>query len=458
MARRALYLNEVNKLTLDFMLEHPRCAIFADCGMGKTLSGLVLDDILRLTGKCSRPSLVLGPRQVCEDTWPNEAAKWDMTADTRVSAIVGDKDQRLAAMWRPAEVYTCNYEQLPWLVDYYAENWPYGQVFADESPRLKGHRLKGQGGLRTNWIARVAHSLTDRWVNMTATPSPNGLKDLWGQMWFLDRGQRLGLTHTAFMDRWFRKKFSGHGVEPMPFAQEQIQAAIADICLTLDPHDFYDIQEPRVNPIRVTLPPRVLAAYKRLEDKMFTELESGTPIEVFNAGSLTNKCRQFANGAVYTTWPAWEAVHNVKIEALESIAIQSTMPLLVAYDFKSDLARLLKAFPKGVDLKKSAGKAAFAAGDAPFGFMQPGSSLGIDGLQYVTSTMVRFGHTWNWEDKYQMLQRIGPMRQIQAGFDRVVTVHDIIADDTLDDLVIAATDAKQSVEDALKQACKKRRK
>lgn len=457
MARRSLILQPSNTVVIDFMLEHPRCAIFADVGMGKTLDALILDDILRLTGMCSRPTLVLGPRQVCEDTWPNEAAKWDALTDTRVSAIVGTLEERLAALRRPAEVYTCNYEQLPWLVAYWMEKWPYGQVFADEATRLKGHRLRGQGGLRTNWIMRPAHMLTDRWVNLTATPAPNGLKDLWGQMWFLDRGQRLGRTHTAFMHRWFRKKFSGHGVEPMPFAQEQIQAAISDICLTLDPRDYYDIKEPHVTEVRVSLPPKALAIYKRLEDKMFAELESGTPIEVFNAGSLTNKCRQFGNGAVYTTWPAWEAVHNAKIEALESIAEQSSMPILVAYDFKSDLARLLKAFPKGVDLKKREGKEAFKRGDAPFGFMQPGASLGIDGLQYATCHMVRFGHTWNWEDRYQMAGRIGPMRQIQAGFDRVVRIQDIIADDTLDDLVIAATDAKCSVEDALKQACKKRR-
>lgn len=443
---------------IDFMLRHPRCAIFADVGMGKTLSGLVLDDILRLTGRCSRPTLVLGPKRVCESTWPDEAAKWDATADTRVSAIVGDKMQRLAALKRPAEVYASNYEQLPWLVDYYQEKWPYGQVFADEATRLKGHRLKGQGGLRTNWIARVAHSLTDRWVNLTATPAPNGLKDLWGQLWFLDRGERLGRTYTAFRDRWFRQKFSGYGIEPMPFAQEQIQAAIADICLTLDPRDFYDIQEPHVTQIRVTLPPRALAAYKRLEDTMFAELESGTNLEVFNAGALTNKCLQFANGAVYTNYPEWEIVHNAKIEAMESIAEESSQPILVAYEFKSDLARLLKAFPKGVDLKANRGLSAFKAGDAPFGFMQPGSSLGIDGLQYATCHMVRFGHTWNWENRYQMAGRIGPMRQIQAGFDRVVSIQDLVANDTLDDLVIAATDAKQSVEDALKDACKKRRK
>lgn len=456
--RRHLTLKQENRDVIDFVLDHPRCCIFADMGMGKTLSSLIAADILMMDGRATGPTLVLGPKRVCEDTWPDEVEKWDALADMEISAIVGDVERRRAAMKRDVPIYTCNYEQLPWLVDHYQERWPFRQVVADESTRLKGFRLMGQGGERVTWLGRVAHSKTVRWVNLTATPTPNGLKDLWGQMWFVDRGVRLGRTHGAFMERWFRKKFSGHGVEPMPFAQEQIQAKIADVCITLDPRDYYDIQEPIVNPIRVHMPASALARYKRLEDTMFTELESRTQIEVFNAGSLTNKCLQFANGAVYTKYPEWEAVHNAKLEALESVAEETSVPLLVAYEFKSDLARLKAAFPKGVELATPKGLAAFKTGAAPMGFAHPASmGHGIDGLQTVTNILVRFGHGWDLEQRIQMLGRIGPMRQIQAGFDRPVFVHDLIADGTLDDTVIARHASKQSVMDLLLAACKRRK-
>lgn len=457
MPRQSFILSAPQKVAYPFLIDNPRCALFADMGLGKTSIALVVQDALRLAGLVRKPTLVLGPMRVCRDTWPNEVAKWDVTADTRISAIVGSKDNRLAALKRDAEVYTCNYEHLPWLVEHFLEKWPFGTVIADESTKLKNFRMKGQGGARATAIARVAHTLTKRWINLTGTPSPNGLKDLWGQMWYVDRGERLGRTYTAFKERWFRPSWTGHGIEPMPFSQQQIQEKIADICLTLDAKDYFPIKEPHTTPIRVTLPPAALKAYKRLEDTMYTELLSGTAIEVFNAGSLANKCMQFANGAAYTKIPAWEVVHNAKIEALESIGNEMTMPILVAYEFRSDLARLKAAFPTGVELATERGLAAFKGGHAPFGFAHPGSmGHGIDGLQYTTHVMARFGHGWDMESRMQMAGRIGPVRQFQAGFNRVVELYDIIADDTIDDIIIARHVTKRAVQDLLLDACKRR--
>lgn len=458
MPRQPFTLSAPQLDAYDFVSETPRCALFADMGIGKTSLALVIQDMLRLAGVVRRPTLVAGPKRVAKDTWPNEVAKWDFTKDMTISAIVGDRDQRLAALKRDAEIYTCNYEQLPWLVDHFLERWPFGTVIADESTRLKNFRMKGQGGQRATALARVTHILTDRWINLTGTPSPNGLKDLWGQTWYLDRGQRLGMTYTAFKERWFRPSWTGKGIEPLIYAQDQIQKAIADICLTLDARDYFDIKEPLIHPVRVTLPPAAMKQYKRLEDTMYTELVSGTAIEVFNAGSLANKCMQFANGAAYTKRPAWEEVHTAKIEALESIANESSAPLFVAYEFQSDLARLKKAFPGAAELSTDRGLAAFTGGHAQLGLAHPGSmGHGIDGLQYVTNFGVRFGHGWDMEQRMQMAGRIGPVRQMQAGFDRVVEWYDIIADDTIDDVLIARHVSKRAVQDLLMEACKRRK-
>ena len=169
----------------------------------------------------------------------------------------------------------------------------------------------------------IAHNLTDRWINLTGTPSPAGLKDLWGQTWYLDRGARLGRTYSAFLDRWFRTNQYTRKTEPMPFSDAQIHAAVADICITLDPKDYYDLKEPIVTPVKVKLPPKARAIYKELEKELFTKLESGEEVEVFNQAALTNKCLQLANGAIYTDYPKWAPIHDAKLEALESIVAES---------------------------------------------------------------------------------------------------------------------------------------
>jgi SNF2 family DNA or RNA helicase len=443
---------------VDWMREHKRNSLWAGMGIGKSSATLYTLDLLQLLGDIgNEPSLVIGPARVARDTWPEEVAKWEQFKHLRVVPLSGEPEVRRDKLKAKADIFTVSYELLPWLVEHYMAKWPYRQVVADESDRLKGFRMK-QGGQRAHAIARVAHTLVDRWINLTGTPSPNGLKDLWGQQWYIDRGLRLGDSYKAFMQRWFQRRWSGRGVDPLPYAEEQIHAALADCCLTIDPKDYFDLKEPIVIPVNVHLPPEARKVYKQLEKEMFAKLMSGGEIEAFNAAALTNKCLQLANGAVYTTYPEWEAVHNEKIEALESVQAEAGgMPLLVAYSFKSDKARLLKAFSGAVDLTEKRGMAQFRAGDAAIGLAHPASlGHGIDGLQSVTNILVRFGHDWNMGTRLQMLERIGPMRQLQAGFDRPVFVYDLIAENTVDEDVIAAHAAKRSVQDSLLMAMKRR--
>ena len=295
-------------------------------------------------------------------------------------------------------------------------------------------------------------------LNLTGTPGAKGLKDLWGQQWFVDRGQRLGRTHTAFQRRWFMPKWSGHGTQPMPHAAKEIYELLGDVCLTIDPKDYFDLKEPIVKIVPITLPKAARIAYKELEKEMYTKLLTGEEIEVDNANQVTGKCRQLANGAIYTKHPEWVGVHEEKIEALRSIQNESGgMPLLVAYEFQSDLARLLKAFPGSVELRTKSGMARFLAGDSPIGLAHPASmGHGIDGLQDVTNILVRFGRNWRTSHGLQMLERIGPMRQLQAGYDRNVFVYDIVAEDTVDEDIIASNIADCSAQDALLNALKRR--
>lgn len=440
------------QLAGDFLLSTPRCALFAGMGLGKTVSSLTAVDALILTGT-SDPFLVIAPLRVARDTWADEAKKWEHTKYLEVVPILGDPAQRRRVLRRPAHVYTINYENLPWLIEHFeGKPWPFRNVIADESTRLKGFRLQ-QGGIRTRALARVAPD-TDRWINLTGTPSPNGLKDLWGQFWYLDFGARLGRSFNAFTERWFRAEYNGYGVKPLPNAEREIYERIDDITIAIRPEDWFDLKKPIVNTVRVQMPHAARKAYKELEREMFTQLTCGTEVEVFNAAALTNKCRQFANGAAYTTHPQWTTIHNAKLEALESIVEEAGgAQILVAYEFISDRERILRHFKNAADISKPQGLADFRAGRIQLGIAHPKSmGHGIDGLQDVCNMLVYFGHGWDLELRQQILERVGPVRQFQSGHNRPVWVWNIVTDETIDDTVLERHETKREVQDLLLEA------
>ncbi len=444
------------QLALAHLLEVPRCALWAGMGMGKTVSTLNALDILFLTD--STPALVVAPKRVAKRVWPKESQKWEHLRDIEVRPILGTAAERKAALRDTnANVFTINYENLPWLLD---QNFrPFSTIVADESTKLKGFRLK-QGTQRARALGRVAHTKAKRFIELTGTPAPNGLIDLWGQAWFLDAGQRLGRTFGGFTDRWFQSVPGTDGYQqmrPLKHAQAEIEDRLRDLCLTLDPRDYFDIRDPVAHVVEVDLPHRARELYQRFERELFMELD-GYDVEAFNAASKSMKCLQLANGAVYTEGEAWSEVHDAKIDALEDIIEEAAgMPVLVAYQFKSDLARLRRAFPRGRWLADEAEFDQFLTGDYPVGFAHPASmGHGVDGLQDVTNIVAFFGHWWDLELRQQMIERIGPVRQIQSGHDRLVHVYDIVAVDTIDEQVVERHVTKAAVQDLLLAAMKRR--
>ncbi|MER1940615.1 DEAD/DEAH box helicase [Castellaniella sp. FW104-16D08] len=447
---------------IEHILDTPRCAVWAGMGMGKSVSTLTALDALQFVDP--RPALVLAPKRVAASTWPDEAAKWEHLRGIEVSPILGTTQQRRAALRRDANVYTINYENVPWLVDHLDGKWPFGKIIPDESTRLKSFRTR-QGGQRAQALGRVAHVGAEWFTELTGTPSPNGLVDLWGQAWFLDKGVRLGRSFTAFKNRWFQSIQVGadrHAVrlEPLPFAQTQIEDALRDLCLSLDARDYFDLDEPIVTTIRVELPTAARVLYRAMEREAFLALECGTEIEAFNAASKTMKCLQLANGAIYKdeTGTAWGEVHDAKLQALDSIIQEAAgMPVLVAYHFKSDLARLLKAFPRGRHLDQDPQTIRdWNAGKIPVLFAHPASAGHGLNLQDGGNIIAFFGLSWNLEERLQIIERIGPTRQAQAGHDRPVFIYNIVAADTMDESVLARVESKREVMDILLEAMKRK--
>lgn len=449
--------------------EHARGALHVPMGFGKTFAALTAIDLIQSVENIG-PALVAAPLMVAQNTWPDEAAKWPHLKGLKVSVICGTEAERIAALAVDANVYTINYENTPWLVEHLEttkQPWRFEHVVSDESTKLKGFRLR-QGTRRARALGRIAHRYAKRWTNLTGTPAPNGLQDLWGQTWFLDAGARLGRTHDSFVQRWFRPNFNGYGNEPMPFAKEQIEDRLRDLCLTLRVKDWFDIADPIVSVRKVELSARARRAYREMEREMYLEI-GGSEIEAFGAASRTIKCLQLANGAIYASdqdaaqeikgLPRFHELHDAKLQALESIVEEAAgMPVLVVYQFKSDLARILKAFPKFKALDKNPQTIRdWNAGKIAGLVIHPDNAGHGLNLQDGGNIVAFFGLWWDLEKHMQVIERIGPVRQMQSGHDRPVYVYYIVAADTEDERVMLRLETKRTVQDLFMEAMKEYR-
>lgn len=438
----------------NYILEKERCGIWAQMGLGKTaatLEALCVLDMLE-----PGATLIIAPLRVARTVWSDEIKKWSSFKHLRYVRILGTPPERERALKQKADIYLTNFEQLDWLVKYLGNDWPFTKVVVDESSKLKGFRAR-QGTKRAKALSKVAHTKIKRFVELTGTPAPNGVVDLFGQAWFLDAGARLGTTFTAFSNRWFRPDWSGFGLTPLPQAQKEIEHKLSDICLSLKAEDWFDLKEPIVNKIYVDLPVKARALYKDMEKNLFVQLKKHS-VEAFNAASMTVKCLQMANGSLYLEGSneKYEEIHDEKLEALASIIEEAAgASVLVAYNFRSDVGRLQKRFPKGrmLDANPKTIKD-WNAGKIPILFAHPQSAGHGLSLQHGGNIIAFFGMNWSLEDHMQIIERIGPVRQMQSGYNRPVFIHYILARNTIDDLVLERLQSKRSVQDILLEAMK----
>ena len=440
---------------VDHILQHPRTNLFVPMGAGKTVSVLTALDTLSLLDDVF-PALVIAPLRVARSTWPDEVQKWAHLRHLKVSVVTGNIRQRGKALDTDADIICTNYDNLVWLAEACGDRWPFNTIVADECTRLKGFRLR-QGTKRAKALAKYAHQ-TPRYIGLTGTPAANGVEDLWGITWFLDKGERLGRTHGAFQQRWFSSITTGAGfpiVRPLPHAQAEIEDKLKDICLSIDLSAYIDMREPVVNTIEVELPRAARKIYDQMEREMVAELRKDKELTAFSAAAKSMKLLQIANGAAYTDdQGTWEEIHRAKIDALDSIIEEANgAPVLVAYHFKSDLARLLKAFPQGRQLDADPKTIkAWNAGKIPVLFAHPASAGHGLNLQDGGNILAFFSLNWNLEERLQIIERIGPARQAQAGHDRPVFIHNITAKGTIDQLVLARVEGKREVMDLILEA------
>ena len=430
-----------------FIEEHPVAAVLLDMGLGKSVITLTAIKNLCLDTFEVQKILVIAPLRVARDTWKAELEKWEHLRCIKYSVAVGTEAERKAALQKPANLYIINRENVGWLIEQSGLPFDYDMVVIDELSSFKSHQAK-----RFRSLMKVRPTVK-RMVGLTGTPSSNGLMDLWAEFRLLDMGKRLGRFITHYRDEFFRPdKRNGQVIfsyKPKDGAEEEIYRRISDITISMKSTDFLQMPECVINEVEVSLSDKEMKMYNGLKKDLVLAI-SNKEIDAVNAGALSNKLSQMANGAVYDEDKNYIEIHDRKLDALEDLIEQSNgKPVLVAYWFKHDLERIKKRFTVR-EIKTSKDIADWNNGSIPVAVIHPASAGHGLNIQEGGSTLIWFGLTWSLELYLQTNARL--WRQGQKS--KTVVIHHIITKGTIDERIMKALRTKETTQYALMDAVK----
>lgn len=431
----------------NFILAHPACCLMLDMGLGKTIITLSALWLMALDSFDIGKILVIAPKRVAESTWPKELAKWEHLTGLSYSLVLGNKKQREEALREKASVYIINRENVAWLVQ--NQGWDFDTVVIDELSSFKSNQAE-----RFKALKKV-RPMVQRVIGLTGTPAPNSLLDLWPQMFLLDLGQRLGSFIGAYRERFFlpdkRNREIIYSYKPRDGAEEKIYELLSDICISMKAVDFLDMPEKISNCIEVVLDQKEQKIYDEFQKEMCVSLGNEEELDAMNAAGLSNKLLQMANGAVYGENKKVLYIHDKKLDVLEDlIEAANGKPILVAYWYKHDLARIRERFEiRTIDMEKDIDD--WNAGKIPVALIHPASAGHGLNLQEGGSTVVWFGLTWSLE-LYQQLNA----RLWRQGQKNTVVIQHIVTRGTHDEDVMKALEAKDTRQLALIEAVKAR--
>lgn len=438
-------LHDYQTRAVDFIQDRKRCALWLDMGLGKSVTTLTaVSDLLDSFKVCK--VLVIAPLRVANSVWRQEAAGWRHLKHLKINVCTGSEKARLAGLHSDADVYVINRENVPWLVEQYGKRWPFDCVVIDEASSFKSPSSRRFKALRKTLPD------TEYMILLTGTPSPNGLLDLWAQIYLLDFGETLGRTMSAYKQRFFEPDFMGYKFTPREGAPERIQELLRPNVLSMSAEDYLDLPD-RIDLIeQVDLPTKALAEYRQFEATLLAELPDGEEVEAVNAAVLANKLLQFANGAVYTDdCGNWSLAHDAKLDALTDLVEQNEGEnILLAYNFKSDLERLQKRFPFARVLDKDPETVrAWNSGEIKMLLAHPASAGHGLNLQRGGSLIVWFGLNWSLELYQQFNARLH-----RQGQSKPVRVVHLIASGSIDERVMQVLSDKDAQQGTLLRALK----
>jgi len=448
-------LHKYQKVCIEHIISHPFCGVFLDMGLGKTISTLTAIEELKYDYCEIDTVLVIAPKRVAETVWEEEAKKWDHTKHLTFSKIIGTERQRLAALKVKADVYIISRDNIAWLCSLYAAKLPYDMLVIDELSSFKAHQTQRFKSLRLArpWFKRV--------VGLTGTPAPNGLINLWSQMYLIDRGERLEKTISAYRSRYFRPGASNgyvvYSYNLLSDSERLIQERIKDICISMRAEDYLEMPERIDNFVRVTMPDKLMDAYKKFEQEnvitLANEIEEGaTTVNAVNAAALSNKLLQFANGAMYDENKNVVPIHDLKLEALkEIIEAADGKPVLVAWTYQFDRDRIKNYFRSMAprELKTAEDINDWNAGKVQLMLAHPASAGHGINLQAGGNIIVWYGLTWSLELYQQFNARLYRQGQKQR-----TIIHHIVTSGTHDEDVVKALKSKDKTQNNLMNSIK----
>jgi len=446
----------------DHIVENPKAGCFIDMSLGKTVS--TLDAIVRLKKqKEVRKVLVVAPVRVADHTWPEEIKKWEHTQHLTYSKIMGGERARMAGLRRKADIYLINREQIPWLVSVYRNKWDFDMVVIDESSSFKNHQAA-----RFKQIKRVLPKI-DRMVLLTGTPTPNGMMDLWAQIYMLDRGERLGRTIGEYRQQFFtsrnmgafskyelkkgENKFLGDDIY-----EKIIHERIGDICISMKAEDYLDLPPAIYDTIDLEMGPKLKREYDAFERDLFIRIDEDE-ITAANAAVLNMKLLQFASGSLYLPDKSYKEIHRLKIDVLEETLEElNGNPLICFFHFNSDWDRICKHLKKWKPYRLSKGRKqgtrdvnSWNSGEIPFFGVHPQSGGHGLNMQFGGHNSFWYSRSFGLEYWQQANKRLP-----RPGQRNTVAVRIPVLRGTMDDDVEAALERKGASQDALMAAIKAR--
>ncbi|WP_440682087.1 DEAD/DEAH box helicase [Cysteiniphilum halobium] len=443
-------LNESNlydyqKHAVDFIIQNPRCGLFLDMGLGKTVSTLTAIDQL-LKSQHIRKVLIVAPLRVALQTWPQEFSKWQHLTDQSYTIIHGSADKRKALLNERTAIHIINRDNVCWLIDLLSlDQWPYDMLIIDESSSFKDPTTK-----RFKALKKVAFK-TSRIVLLTGTPTPNGLLGIWSQLYLLDQGKRLGRTYTWFKQCYFMSDMWGYKWTLKPRSQQQITQQLEDVCMSMRAEDYLQLPE-RINILHnIELTTKARNLYEKFKQDYLLMLEDKV-LTAASAAVLMNKLLQFCNGAIYhNDSPAYEVIHHEKLDVLTDIVeANADEPILVAYLYRSDLERIQAKYPEAKVLKDDVRIIdQWNQGKIKMLLAHPASCGHGLNLQHGGCHMVWFGLTWSLELYDQMNARLH-----RQGQTKPVMIHHIISNNTVEMTVQKALTVKADIQNAILEALK----
>ena len=432
-----------------WIIDHPRCCLFLDMGLGKTVVTLTAFQWLQESLDVER-CLVVAPKKVAETTWTSEASKWDHLHSLRVSKVMGSPAQRMNALDADADIYVIGRDSFSWLCEHYGYRLPFDMLIIDELTSFKTHSSK-----RFKAMRKVT-PLFSRVIGLTGTPAPNSLIDLWAQLYCIDMGNRLGKSLTRYRDEFFHLVRWNNIVircTPRRGAEDIIRRKIADICLSMQAKDYLQLPRLIVHDEHVELSERVLTGYQHFErDHVLDFLsehqpdDEAGPILADNAAALISKLSQYANGAIYDADRQVHSVHDEKLDRLEELVEAAASPVLIFYQYQHDIPRITGRF-KGHTVRLYQGEQDLLdwnAGKIDILLAHPASTAYGLNLQQGGHYIIWFGTGWNLE-----LYQQANARLYRQGQQHPVIIYNLVCSGTVDERALVALRNKDSVQQKL---------